>query len=90
MLKLTRRRLIQQASIGAGAVSMLAATFTAKTQIGTSSTTSAKAAEKSVLAADESLVICVTDPASGTLSVLRGERETTINNVALVQHLLSL
>jgi hypothetical protein len=88
MLKLTRRVLIKQASIAAGTISMLAATLTTKRQLGNYSTKSAKAAEKPTT--DEALVICITDPASGTLTILRGEHETTINNAALVQHLVSL
>lgn len=90
MLKLTRRRLIKQASIGAGAVGMLAAAVAAKTHIQSSSITKAKATEKSGLTSGEALVVYVTDAAAGTLTVLRGERATTVHNVALVQHLLSL
>ena len=90
MLKLTRRRLIQQASIGAGAVSMLAATVATKTHMKSSSAIKAQAAETSVLTPGEALVIYVTDSATGTLTILRGEQATTVHNVALVQHLLSL
>ncbi len=91
MLKLTRRVLIKQASIGAGAVGMFVTTLATKMQIGSSSISSAKAAGQSnSVATSEALVICITDPGSGTLTVLRGENETTINNAALVQRLLAL
>ena len=86
MQKLTRRRLIKQASIGAGAVGVLTATVSTKTHAHKAFATS----HKSVLAAGEALVVYVTDAESGTLTVLRGEQATTINDVALVQHLLSL
>ena len=85
MPKLTRRRLIRQASIGAGAIGMLAATAAT-----TSQHTSKASAHGSVLAAGETLVVYVTDAEAGTLTVLRGEQATTVTNVALVQRLLSL
>jgi hypothetical protein len=88
MQKLTRRRLIRQASIGAGAVSMLAAA-TVSTSTQHTDKTSATA-HRSVLASDEALVVYVTDAEAGTLTVLRGEQATTVKNGALVQHLLSL
>ena len=88
MLKLTRRGLIQQASIGAGAVGMLVAAVASKTQFENSSTT--RAAGKSALASGEALVVYVTDASTGTLTVLRGERATTITDTALVHHLFSL
>jgi predicted flavoprotein YhiN len=90
MLKLTRRVLIKQASIGAGAVGMLAATLAAKTSFENSSTTKAKAAGTSVLTHGEALVVYITDSTTGTLTVLRGEQETTITNAALVKHLFAL
>jgi hypothetical protein len=88
MQKLTRRRLIRQASIGAGAVSMLAATASTTTQH--TAKASAATHNKSVLAAGETLVVYVTNAEAGTLTVLRGEQATTTNNVALVQRLLAL
>lgn len=88
MLKLTRRGLIKQASISAGVAGMLIAAVTSKAHIEHVST--AKAAEKSVLASGEALVVYVTDASHGTLTVLRGERATTITDTALVQHLFSL
>jgi len=88
MQKLTRRRLIRQASIGAGAVGMLTATsISTKAQYASKASTTS---QKSVLAADETLVVYVSDAQAGTLTVLRGEKATTVNNVALVHHLLSL
>jgi hypothetical protein len=86
MQKLTRRRLIRQASIGAGAVGVLAATVSTKTYASKACATS----HKSVLASGEALMVYVTDAEAGTLTVLRGEQATTVNNVALVQYLLSL
>ncbi len=88
MQKLTRRRLIRQASIGVGAVGVLTAT-TISTKTKYTGKASA-AANKSVLAAGEALVVYVTDAEAGTLTVLRGEKATTVNDVALVQHILSL
>jgi hypothetical protein len=88
MLKLTRRGLIKQASIGAGAVGVLAAAVAAKTSFESSSTT--RAAEKSVLTPGEALVVYINNSATDTLTVLRGERATTVTDAALVQHLLSL
>ena len=86
MLKLTRRGLIKQASIGTGAVGMLIAGVASKAHFESSSTTK----EKSMLASGEALVVYVTDAATGTLTVLRGERATTITDTALVHHLFSL
>ncbi len=90
MLKLTRRMLIKQTSIGVGTVGVLAAALTTKTRFENSSNTKAKAAEESGLATGEGLVVYVTDSATGTLTLLRGERATTITDAALVQHLLAL
>ena len=88
MQKLTRRRLIRQASIGAGAVGMLAATtVSTKTQYTGKASTKVG---KSALTSGEGLVVYVTDAAAGTLTVLRGEHATTVNDVSLVQHLLAL
>lgn len=88
MLKLTRRGLIQQASIGAGAVGMLTAALTSEAYFENSAI--ARVAEKSALASGEALVVYVTNAATGTLTVLRGERATTITDTALVHHLFSL
>ncbi len=89
MLKLTRRVLIKQASIGVGAVGVLATAVAAKmTHFENSSTT--RAAEKPALSSGEALVVYVSNSATGTLTVLHNERATTITDAALVQHLLSL
>ncbi len=88
MLKLTRRGLIKQVSIGTGAVGMLIAGVASKAHFEHSS--SKKVAEKSVLASSEALVVYVTNASTGTLTVLRGERATTITDTALVHHLFSL
>ena len=88
MLKLTRRGLIKQVSMGAGAVGMLTAAAASNAHFENSSTT--KAAETSALAAGEALVVYVTNASTGTLTVLRGKRATTVTNTALVQYLSSL
>ena len=88
MLKLTRRGLIKHASIGTGAIGMLIAGIASKAQFGQSSTT--RVAEKSALTSSEALVVYVTDASTGTLTVLRGQRATTITDTALVHHLFSL
>ena len=88
MLKLTRRGLIKRASIGTGAVGMLIAAVASKAHFEHSSTT--RVAEKSVLDSSEALVVYVTDASTGTLTVLRGKRATTITDTALVHHLFSL
>ena len=90
MQKLSRRGLIKQASIGVGAVSMLSATAATSLHVETSRATSASTAENTVPSSDESLVVCVTDPATSILTIMRGEREIVVKNAALVQLLLSL
>jgi hypothetical protein len=88
MQKLTRRRLIRQASIGAGAVGVLTATtISTKTLYASKASTTA---HKSALASGEALVVYVTNAEEGALTVLRGEKATRVNDVALVHHLLSL
>ena len=88
MLKLTRRGLIRQASLGAGAVGVFAAAVASKAHVENSSAT--RVAEQSVLTSGEALVVYVTNASTGALTVLRGQRATTITDTALVQHLLSL
>ncbi len=88
MLKLTRRGLIKQASIGAGAAGMLVAAVASNANFKNSSTI--RAAEKSTLASGEALVVYVTDASTGTLTILHGERATTITDTALVHHLFTL
>ena len=89
MQKLSRRGLIKQASIGIGAAGMLSATAATKLNFETSDATSAKTAEHLTPLSDESLVICVTHPATSMLTIMHGEREIVVKNAALVKQLLS-
>ncbi len=87
MEKLTRRTLIKQASIGAGVVSILATTAAC-----TSSPDEAQVVGTSThlpIPADP-LAVFVTDPARGTLVIMRGNREITVTNPTLARSLLSL
>ena len=90
MANLTRRKLIKRASISVGATGVLAAAAAAGTHLGASTPASAHVTQQSLGNSSEPLVVCVTNAASGTLVVMRGEREITINNPDLVQRLLSL
>ena len=87
MEKLTRRKLIKQVSIGAGAVSILATTAACaspdKTQAAGTTTHSAPMPA-------EPLAVFVTDPARGTLVIMRGNSEITLTNPTLAQSLLAL
>lgn len=88
MEKLTRRRLITQTSVGAGAAGVLviaAACNTSNTTTVTPETTGI-----SVPATDEPLAVFVTDPAKGTLIVMKGDQEVTVTNPGLAQSLLGL
>ncbi len=89
MQKLSRRGLIKQASIGIGAVGMLSATTAATLSVETSHATHAKTAENAEPFSAESLVVCVTNPDTSLLTIMRGEREIVIKNAALVKQLLS-
>jgi flagellar basal body-associated protein FliL len=94
MAKLTRRKLITQVSVGAGATGALAITAS-YAFLKTTSNSSANAAytpknTNAVYTPDEPLAVFVTDPASGTLKIMKGDREITINNPGLAQSLLSL
>jgi hypothetical protein len=89
MQKLSRRGLIKQASIGVGAVGMLSATTAGQLSFETSHATSAKTAEHAVPSSDESLVVCITNPGTNMLTIMRGEREIVVKNAAIVKQLLS-
>lgn len=88
MEKLTRRKLIKQASIGAGAVSLLATTAACaspnETQAAGTTTT------HSATIPAEPLAVFVTDPTRGTLVIMRGNSEITLTNPTLAQSLLAL
>lgn len=91
MQKLTRRGLMKQVSIGAGAISMLITATPVQAHLETSHLTSSDTAEQSVSAtSDEALVIWVNNPATDTLTVMRGEHAITIKDSTLVQRLLAL
>jgi hypothetical protein len=90
MQKLSRRGLIKQASLGVGAVSMLSATTASKLSFETFHATGTAIAEHSVPSSGEPLVICITDPATNILTIMRGEREITIKDATLVRQLLTL
>jgi hypothetical protein len=84
MEKLTRRKLITQASVGAGTVSVLA--ITAACASGNATQTNGNTANVS----DNPLAVFVTDPAKGTLKIMKGTQEITVNNPGLANSLLSL
>lgn len=87
MEKITRRTLMKQVSLSAGAVGLLVTTAACDTPTSKSSTTtSANPANTST----DPLAIFVTDPARGTLVVMRGESEVTVTNLDLAQRLLAL
>lgn len=91
MSKLTRRGFIKQASVGAGAMGVLVA-GAANLEPVQASASSAKAAEsdKSMIVAGEPLMVVVSNPASGKVTLLHGEHERTVSSPALVKKLLSL
>ena len=90
MQKLSRRGLIKQASISMGAVGMLSAATVEKLSVETMHATNAKTAEHAVPSSDDSLVVCVTNPGTNILTIMRDEREIVVKNAALVKQLLSL
>ncbi len=98
MEKLTRRKLITQASVGTGAAGVLAITAACASSSNLTSsnnTTSPNDTTESSSAAlgniiDEPLAVFVTDPAKGTLKIMSGDREIIINNQSLASSLLAL
>lgn len=91
MAKMTRRGLIKRASVGAGAIGVLAAGGSGFQAV-TASIPTAKAAEvdEAMVAASGPLMVVVSNPSSGKITVMHGEHEHTISNPALVRRLLSL
>ncbi len=97
MGKLTRRKLIAQASVGTGAVGVIAITAAyassskaSSSNNTTSNNTTANPSAPSGNTIDEPLAVFVTDPAKGTLKIMRGDREIIINNPGLANSLLAL
>jgi hypothetical protein len=86
MEKLTRRKLITQASVGTGAAGVLAITA-ACAPSGQTTSSSSVTSGKTI---DEPLAVFVTDPAKGTLKIMKGDREIIINNPDLANNLLAL
>ncbi|HET8911116.1 MAG TPA: twin-arginine translocation signal domain-containing protein [Ktedonobacteraceae bacterium] len=91
MAKLTRRGFIKQASVGAGLLGVLAS-GAAPLEAAQASGTVAKATttHTAKIATGEPLMLVVSNPASGKVTLLHGEHERTINNPALVRRLQSL
>ena len=88
MEKLTRRTLIKQASIGVGAVSLLAATAACASSPDQTQAAGTSAHPAPIPA--DPLAVFVTDPARGTLVIMRGNQEITVTNPTLARSLLSL
>lgn len=90
MKKLTRRKLVTQASVGTGAVGLLtiAAACSSPSSANTSTSTNLNGNLANTL--DEPLAVFVTDPAKGTLKIMRGDREIVVNNPSLANSLLAL
>lgn len=85
MAKLTRRGLIKGTSLGVGATGVLVAAAVAGAHF--DSTTTASAQTTAADASTEPTIICITN---GTMTVMRGERETVVNRPDLMRSLLSL
>jgi hypothetical protein len=89
MKKLTRRKLITQASVGTGAAGVLAISAACTSPSKPTSVT-ASSSVTSVKTLDEPLGVFVTDPVKGTLKIMRGDREIIINNPSIADSLLAL
>jgi hypothetical protein len=98
MEKLTRRKLITQASVGTGAAGVLAITaacasssnLTSSNNTTSSNDIAASSSATSANTIDEPLAVFVTDAAKGTLKIMRGDQEIIINNPSLASGLLAL
>jgi hypothetical protein len=91
MEKLTRRKLITQASVGTGAAGVLAITAAcASSNKATSPDNTTNPSGSPGHEIDEPLAVFVTDPAKGTLKIMKGDREIVINNPGLANNLLAL
>jgi len=89
MENLTRRKLITQASVGAGAAGVLAITAACNTS-NTTDTAIPDTTGIPMPTTDDPLAVFVTDPAKGTLIVMKGEKEIVVNNPGVAQSLLGL
>ena len=89
MEKLTRRKLVTQASVGTGAVGVLAIAAACAPPTSSNNTTASSSAT-SAHTIDEPLAVFVTDPAKGTLKIMKGDREIILNNPKLANSLLAL
>jgi len=98
MDKLTRRKLITQVSVGTGAVGIIAvsAAYATSSKANSSDTTTSSndtmtnTSAASVNTIDEPLAVFVTDPAKGTIKIMKGDREIVIDNLGLAKSLLAL
>ena len=93
MKKLTRRKLITQASVGTGAAGVLAisaACTSSPSNLTSSNNTAASPSVTSVKTIDEPLAVFVTDPTKGTLKIMKGDSEIILNNPNLANSLLAL
>ncbi len=88
MAKLTRRRLIRQASIGAGATGVIAVAVATGVHMESASAHTISTNTSKV--SQEPVVVFINNPASDTLILMRGENQITVKNAALVKSILSL
>jgi hypothetical protein len=86
MAKLTRRGLIKSV----GADGELSAAVATGVHFGSAALASTHTTALPVGASNEALVVYVSNPATGTLVLMRGEHEITVRSPALVRSLLSL
>jgi Rieske Fe-S protein len=88
MEKITRRRLIKRATIGAGAAGAVAAAVAAGVHfVPGAGTQNTKQAANST---NDPIVVWIGNPADGTIVMMRGEQQTVVNNPAFIQSVLSL
>ena len=88
MESLTRRKLITQVSVGAGAAGVLAVAAACTSSVDT--TSNPIPIGNPVITTEDPLAVFVTDPTKGTLRVMKGDREITVDNPSLAQSLLAL
>jgi 3-hydroxyisobutyrate dehydrogenase-like beta-hydroxyacid dehydrogenase len=87
MTQLTRRGFFWKTSAGVATVGGLAAVFTATPRLATVATSAKAAAQQSATTLSGPLVAYVKDAASGTVSVMVGEREFVHHDPDLVARL---
>jgi hypothetical protein len=90
MEKLTRRKLITQVSVGAGAAGVLAVTAACASSDTTQVSENSLNAPFTPNATNDPIAVFVTDPAKGTLKIIKGDREIIVNNPSLASSLLAL